>query len=169
MYTQEITLEDNQRVAIVDSETGEILKTPLKRPNNLPNNKSIYNRKEEFYKGYVKADHVLLTLLTPLEYRVVSIMRMKSKMNTNSLDPLNDESSLAEIASQLDIHRNSVNKIISRLRDLGIFANFEVTNQYGQRIKSWILNPIISFKGKTISDEIMGLFDDTMITKLVGR
>jgi biotin operon repressor len=170
MYDQLITnIPNHQKPALVDMNTGEILSMPNKRPNNLPNGKQFYDTKEEFYKGYVKADNVLLSLLTPLEYRVVSIMRMKSKMNTNSLDPLSDESSLTDIATQLNIHRNSVNKIISRLRELGIFATFEVTNQYGQRIKSWILNPVISFKGKTISTEIIGLFSDTMITKLVSK
>jgi biotin operon repressor len=168
MYEQTVKLRDDQKLAIVTSD-GEFIKLTHKRPNNLPKGKSVHNLNDEFYKGYVSADIALMKILTPLEYRVVSMMKVRSKMNTNSLDPLSDESSLNEIAKELDIHRNSVSKIISKLRDIGVFANFEVTNQYGKRVKSWILNPVISFKGKVISDEIIGLFSDTMITKLATK
>lgn len=165
-YSKEVKLQDNEIPAKINVETGEVV--PVKsRTNNIPEGKHVYNPKGEFYKGYIKADEILIKLLTPMEYRVVAIMRNKSRMNTNSLEPLSDESSIHQIAETLDVHRNSVHKIINRLRDLGIFASFEVTNQYKQRIKCWILNPCISFKGKTISDEIVGLFYDTMITKLI--
>jgi DNA-binding MarR family transcriptional regulator len=165
MYTKEVTLGHNEIACKLNVETGE-LKQVNQRPNNIPSGKEIHSPKDEFAKVYSKVDLFLLKILTPVEYRVVSIMRSRSKMNTNSLDPLSDDSSIKELAEILDSNRNTITKVITRLREFGVFATFEVTNQYNQRVKCWILNPYISFKGKIISTEIIGLFDDTLIAKV---
>lgn len=166
-YKKEVSLNDNEAAAKINLETGEVTEIKSK-PNNIPEGKKINEANKTFYKGYIEADKILLSLLTPMEYRVVSIMKVNSKMNTNSLDPLNDESTSIQIAELFGIHRNHVKKIFSKLSNLGVYASFEVTNQYGQRIKSWILNPCISFKGRIISKEIIHLFSDTMLSKMLN-
>jgi biotin operon repressor len=165
MYEQTVKLRHNEVAAKINIETGEYTEVS-KRPNNIPSGKEIHSAKDEFAKVYSKVDLFLLKILTPVEYRVVSIMRSRSKMNTNSLEPLSDESSIKELTEVLDSNRNTITKVITKLRELGVFATFEVTNQYNQRVKCWILNPYISFKGKIISTEIIGLFDNTIIAKV---
>lgn len=165
MYQKTISLEHNETPYKMNLETGELKEVKL-RHNNIPEGKSVHNSKELFTKVYDKVDTFLLKILTPMEYRVVSIMRNRSKMNTNSLEPMNDDSSTKELAFLLNTNRNTIGKIIDKLRDLGVFATFEVTNQYRQTVKCWILNPYISFKGKIVSDEMVRLFDDTIIAAI---
>lgn len=167
MYEKTIKLNHNEVAAKVNRETGEVTAVP-NRPNNIPQGKKLM-KGDNFYKGSVEADALLITLLDPLEYRVVGIMRSRAKMNTNSLEPLNDETSLKELAEHLLVSRNRINTVITKLRNLGVFATFEVVNHGHIQKKVWILNPSISFKGRIISEEIIHLFSETSITKLLRK
>lgn len=165
MYEKTVRLKHNEQVAKVDMETGEITHV-TDRPNNLPNNKVVFNPEGRFKKMYDAAWDYLLDNTTPVEMRIVVKMCQMTRMNSNSLAPLNNTSSTIEIAETFGIHRNHVKRIFTKLLKLGIYAEFKFGAVEGIR-HYWVLNPYISFKGKTIDKGILDLFREARLTSYI--
>ena len=164
MRTFEITLNNNELPAKVNSETGEI-KTITPKRNNIPAGKEIHYSEGMFTKSYEKAWDYLLDYLTPVELQIVTRMSHMARPASNSLEPLNNKSTVQEIADTFHIHRNSVPKMFEKLLKAGVYAEFRFVAYDGIR-HYWVLNPYISFKGKIINSALVDLFRETNIAKL---
>ena len=161
-----IQLKDQEVLIKLDQTTGEVFEVKPKA-NNIPKDKDIFFSKGlDFSKYYTASMEYLANVLTPVELKVVVLMINRSQYYTNSLAPLTDDTSIAEIASVFKIHRNSVIKIFKRLKYFGVYGILDVSNQ-GIPTNTWLLNPYISFKGKAVSDELIHLFGDTFIATAV--
>lgn len=163
-YTQTVKLEDNQSLAKVDNDTGEV-KPVTKKLSNIPDNKLIFEPDALFRKDYNKSWEYLDSVLTPLEFKVVAKLCRMAKMNTNSLEPLNDDTTIQSIAEEFSIGRNKVTPLFNKLYKFGVYAKFEVVKTNVPYTKYWILNPYLSFAGKLIHSDIAKLFIGTMIEK----
>lgn len=161
MRTYEIKLNNNETPAKVNTETGEIFEFKSKR-NNIPIGREVFEPNALFAKQYANTWIFLETMLTPVEYKIVHRMSLKAKMNTNSLEPLSKNSTIADLSREFNVHRNHIPKIFKKLFELGVYAEFKVF-KYGEEVDVWILNPYISFRGKLISSDIVSLFDGTVI------
>ena len=84
---------------------------------------------------------------------------------TNSLEPLNDETTINQLASLFGISRNKVTPTLKKLFQLGVYAKFEVVKPDVPYTKYWILNPFLSFNGRTLDSDIANLFIGTVIEK----
>lgn len=165
MYEKKIKLTDNEVPAKINKETGEIIEVRV-RPNNLHNNKVVFEPKLMFSKSYEGSLTYIRDNLTPKEVVVVLGMIELATMNTNYIKPLHAESTVTEISEVLGVHRNHVKRIMENLYQHGIYSKSSVMTKNGE--KHWlILNPYISFKGKTIDVAIIELFSDTRITDYV--
>lgn len=162
MYEKTIRLKHDEAPAKVNLDTGEII-TIKDRPNNLPTNKAIFNPEGRFKKMYDDAWDYLLDHTTPIELKIVVKMSQMTRMNSNSLAPLNNTSSAIEIADTFGIHRNHVKRIFTKLLKLGVYAEFKFGAVDGIK-HYWVLNPYISFKGKTIDRGILDLFREAKLT-----
>lgn len=164
MYKKTLNLKHHEKPAKIDLQTGEFIEIN-DRANNIPNNKEVFESKALFAKYYEKTHQFLRRNLSHIEMSVVLELVHMSKMNTNSLEPLNDETTQLEISKIFDLDRRKSKMIFDKLFRLGVYAKFEVYKPEVPYTKYWILNPYLSFKGKIIDSDIAKLFKGTMIHK----
>ena len=163
MYTQEVKLADNESVMKVNKETGEI-KEVVKRPNNIPEGKEIWQPNALFKKSYTKTWDYLEKELSALEFKAAFSMGMMAKANTNSLEPLNSETAFKELAEVLNVSKNKIKGVIEKLAYYGVFGEFSIINKDDPNwMKYWIFNPYLSFSGQLINSDIPNLFSKTRI------
>lgn len=161
MYTQEIALQHDETAAKVNLRTGQITKLH-KRANNMPEGSEVFEPKAKFVKEYYRTWNFLENVLTDREYRIVHFMTRKAKYQTNSLEPLNDDTSKTKLSEVFNIPRNSVPKLFKKLKSLGVYA--EVSVEYdGVENTFWVLNPYIGFNGKFINSSLVEIFKPTTI------
>lgn len=164
-YKKTVSLTHEEELHKVNKATGEITVVKSK-PNNLPDGKQRFEPKLMFAKTYSGVFKYLKDNLTPTEVVVVLGMIELATMNTNYLKPLHADSTIKEIAEVLGIHRNHVNKIMANLYKHGIYAKVSAMTTKGE--KHWlVLNPYISFKGRTVSVELVDVFSNSSITEYV--
>lgn len=164
MYTQELKLENYQKAAVVDVDTGEVT-IVNKRKNNIPEGKHLHLPDEEFKKTYVKGWEFLKKVLTPLEYRVAHEMSLMAKAYTNSLEPLGEHTTVNHLSETFSVDRRKMSKLIDKLFQFGVFAKFEAVKPDLPYTKYWVFNPYLSFSGKLIKSDIALLFVGTIIEK----
>ena len=164
MYTTQVKLNHNEVPAKFNMETGEVL-TISKRPNNLPEGKQTFGMEEKGWrKSYDHSWDFLEEVLTDLELRVTLKLARMAKLNTNSLEPLSDETTQQEISNIFNIDRRRAKLLFAKLHSLGIFGKFDVVKENYPYTKYWILNPYLSFGGKLIQSDIANLFIGTRLT-----
>lgn len=164
MYKTEFKLEQDEIPAKVNTRTGET-KLINTRSNNIPNGKEVFEPDGIFRKDYTKSWEFLDKVLTPLEFKVVAKLCRMAKMNTNSLEPLSDDTTMVFIAEHFNIGKNKVAPLFKKLFQLGVYARFEAYKPDVPYTKYWILNPYLSFSGKIIHSDIAKLFIGTIIEK----
>lgn len=160
-YKVEYVLDNNELPAKVDATTGET--QILTKRNNIPEGKEVFEPDGIFKKDYTKSWEFLDRVLTPLEFKVVAKLCRMARMNTNSLEPLNDDTTVNYIADYFSIGRNKVAPLFKKLFKLGVYAKFEAYKPDVPYTKYWILNPYLSFSGKIIHSDIAKLFVGTTI------
>jgi hypothetical protein len=166
MYKKTVKLQDNETLAKINKETGEILEVGNRR-NNIPKGKELFQSKAAFTKTYDEAWDYLLENLKPTELKIVVQMCRMTRMNSNSLEPLNDSSTAIDIAETFGVHRNHVKRIFDKLFKLGIYAEFKFHSVTGLK-HYWVLNPYISFRGKVIDSGIVDLFRESKIAHYIN-
>jgi len=163
MYEKLLKLRDNEIPAKVNTETGEIMEVK-RRKNNIPDG---YSRLKYDNFGIINLDmlKVLKMLLTDTEIGIVISMIMKAEYESNSLAPLNDETSIRQLSEVFGISPSIVKKTFIKLFDLGVYAQLKIARSDGNAF--WILNPNIYWKGRIKQDSIFLHFENTTITKMV--
>lgn len=161
MYNKTVRLKDNESLAKIDKETGEVI--PLgNRANNIP--EGDFKLK---YKNFSQLNHKAISflelILTNEELGIVLKMIKRADFNSNAMVPLSDDSSLRDLAKEFNISKNKVSNIFKKLFDLGTYSHIKVAN--GHTSEYWVLNPYISWKGKFINDSIYSFFNHTAIAK----
>lgn len=164
-YKKEVSLYHNETLIAVDQETGEMRDVSTNRRNNIPDDSMLFGDKAIFRKDYQNSWFFLKEVLTPIEYKAAHTLAMMAKANTNSLEPLSDESTLRELMSVLDMSINKVKPIMNKLFDLGVYGKFEVYKPERPYTKNWIFNPYLSFAGRLIKSDIAKLFIGTHCEK----
>jgi hypothetical protein len=162
-YTQSVELKNNETLAKVNTETGEVT-TVKKRVSNIPEGKEIFEPEGIFRKDYTKSWKYLKSNLTAFEFSVAFELALLAKANTNSLEPLSDSTTVNQLVEKFNISRNKVKPLFNKLFKLGVYAKFEVYDVTKPYTKYWILNPYLSFSGKLINSDIARLFSGTKIT-----
>ena len=164
MYSKTIKLKDNESLAKINQETGEVTVVG-NRANNIPDGKS----KLDYTNFSIINNEMLKVLLaecSSTEIKVILHLIYLSNFNNNSLQPLNDDTSTRELASIFGIDHKTVKKIFSNLKYLGVYLQLNITEVDGQK-EYWILNPYISWKGKLKYDSLFETFRLTRIVKLL--
>ena len=164
-YEKMVQLNHNEIAAKINIETGEL--TEVKhRKTTIPSGKQLWQPKSPFTKHYVMGNKIidwLETILSDQEMKVLWKMTRMIKFETNSLEPLNDDYGISQIAAEFNISRNRVSPILKKLYDLGVYAKFDVKKVNVPYTKYWILNPYICFSGRLIDSDIAKLFEGTVI------
>ena len=167
-YEQTVKLRHNEELIKVDVETGDMSKI-TKRNNNLPKGKSVldYSRfhigNDLFTKAMLKGN-----LMTNEELGIVSHMSSLAEINTNSLRPITDDTTLKELSERFRVDRRRVEAIFKKLFHLGVYMQLRYfSDSEQQEVQYWVLNPYISWKGKLKTDSIFMQFADTTIAKLL--
>jgi len=161
-YEFNLQLKHNEAPAKIDKETGEYIEVKPKKP--LPENKTIFPM-NEFTKLNLEVIPFLSSELNHNEMSIIYQMIALTEYNTNSLEPLSNETSLKELSERFKIGINQVKKYFQHLYDLGVYAQFKVCKE--DRKEFWILNPYIAFRGKLIEDSIHDNFKGTRIEKYI--
>jgi len=100
-YTKNVKLKHDEVPAAINPETGEF-RVINERPNNLKDkNKEIVAPDKFFAKLYSKSWDYLLDNLSENEITIVARMIKMTRMNSNSLEPLNNETNMSELSRNL--------------------------------------------------------------------
>jgi len=164
MYKVEYNLEQDEVALKMNQRTGEVKKLAV-RPNNIPEGKEVFEKDGIFRKDYTNSWKFLRKQLTPIEYKAAHTLAIMAKANTNSLEPLNDDTTISELMEVLNVSKNKVKPIMNTLWDLGVYGRFEVKHVDKPYTKYWVFNPFLSFSGKLINSDIANLFRDTHCAK----
>lgn len=180
MYEQKVKLTHEEHVEIVNGNSGEV-KRVRRGPSNLPENKEIFDPPTRWAKFYNTAMDYMLEVFKPIELKIIMQMMAMAREHSNSLKPINDDTSIAELGKTFGIHRNNVKKLLNKLYNHGVYAEFDFAkaplsfdpndpstfNNESKRTKYWVLNPYIAFRGKTIDTALVDLFRETKIARYV--
>ena len=163
-YEQNVKLKHHEKAAKINLWTGEVVPLTSKK-NNIPKDKETFGINEKGWrKSFDYSWEFLEEVLSDLELRVVQKLCRLAEMNTNSLKPLNDETTQLEIAETFNIDRRKAKLMFKKLHELGIYAKFDVVYEHIPYTKFWVLNPYLSFGGKLIKSDIAALFKGTKLT-----
>lgn len=155
---QDHPLLDEEILGSLNKSTGEF-KEIKRRPNNIPPNKSII--RATYMKRINGSWEYLRLKCSPKELEVVNHLIDITNYKNNSLEPLNDETSLRSLATQFNISRRDVQKVFDKLFKLGVYGKFDVYKEAHH--KYWVLNPYLSFAGNLVNNELVSLFNGTKI------
>lgn len=167
-YTTELKLNHNEIPAKIDLDTGEV--TPIKqKSNNIPEGKSKLD-----YKNFGIINNDMIKVLerecSNLELAVILKLISRINFNTNSLRPLNNDTTVRILADEFNIGINSVTKLFKNLEHIGVYAQFKISEVGKSGISSneyWILNPYIVWRGRLKNDVIFNYFINTKIVRLL--
>lgn len=160
-----IGLKSEEQLVKLNQVTGEI--TEVKPTiNNIPEDKSLH-KMDKFFKMNVTLINKLKHsgLLTIEEIGVITYMSTISEWNTNSLKPINNDTSLRMLAEFFGINKNRVKKVLEKLFKLGVYMQIKIHKE--DVIDYWVLNPNISWKGTLATDSIFEHFKGTAINALL--
>lgn len=167
IYNTPINLQNNEGLAKVNKETGEMQTIKTGINSNRSNPEVVkHNANEKFIKNYTKSWELLASQTRPIEYKVAHMMSQMTKMITNSLEPLNDETTIREIAEKFTISTGKVKLIIDKLFKLGVYGKFECYNEGERHSKYWVFNPYLSSNGPVMNKNSRDLFSNTLFAKI---
>ena len=158
-YLTEFKLNHNEVPASINVETGEV--KHLKKNNNIPHDSEIFMKDSLFKKDYINTWSFLRRYLTPIEYMIAHTLGDLAKINTNSLEPLNDNTTMVELMNIFHVSKNVIAPIMKKLYLLGVYGKFDIACVDKPYTKYWIFNPYLSFSGKIIKSDITLLFAHT--------
>ena len=162
-YERTIRLRHDEAAAKVNKRTGEFMEV-AKRPNNIPDDKELFEPNAKFTKCYKRTWGFLKTILNDTEYRIVHEMSMMAKPRTNSLEPLNNATSLSYLADKFSISKTTAFRIFTKLKGIGVYAEISVEEDFEEK-NFWILNPYISFNSRVVPAIYVEIFGNTTIGK----
>ena len=165
-YTRLISLNNNELLAIINIETGEIhIENTNKR--NLKEEKSKLDY-EDFSIVNNKAIKKIIEfdLLENDEIGILYHMISLTEFNTNSLKLLNNHTTNIELCEQFKIGKNRISKVFGKLYKLGIFLSYRVYENENKEY--WVLNLNISWRGRIKNDILFEFFKNTLISKLLN-
>lgn len=168
-YTANLKLKDNEAPAVVNLETGVITQAKFEHVKEQPKDKTMkyFDIDEPFSRTFTKSWKLLETQTTVREFAVAMKLANRARAYTNDLRPLNADSSLREIAEELNENKDAISKIIEKLFKLGVIASFEVSEHNEHYQKYWVFNPYLSFNGKVIKKGLEDLFSNTTYALLI--
>lgn len=161
-YETTVKMNHNESLFITNKETGET-KEVIKRQNNFAEGKELWIPDSTFRKFYPESWDYLKEELSDLEFKATFFLAMRAKAYTNSLEPLNDNTTYTKLTEVLGVGKNSVDAILKKLWKIGVYGKFEVVNSSVDYTKYWVLNPYLFFSGKFIKSDIANLFSGTRI------
>lgn len=162
MYKQTVKLEDHESLIKLNKKTG--VETDLKKViNHLPVGTELNKKKSLYHQVSDDVAEYLENRLTLTEYRVVGIMSRMASFRTNSLKPLDDDTSTYELQEYLKVDRKKVKDILKKLYLMGVYGIFKVSERDNPYKHYWILNPYISSKGNITEKDVKDLFKGTDI------
>lgn len=164
-YQYNYKLKHNEIPAIIDVETGETKSLKFKQKSTIPPHQELFEPNASFTKTFSNSWRYLDKVLEPYEYKAAHKLALKAKAFTNSLEPLNDDTIINDLVSELGISKNRVKPVLQKLFDIGVYGKFEVAQGNEGYKKYWILNPYLSFNGKLIDSAIANLFRYTKVAK----
>lgn len=165
MYTQELKLRHDEIAVKLNANTGE-WKEVKKPSNNLPEGKSV-KRMEKFFKMNTPLINKLKHsgLLSMEEIGIITYMATIAEWNTNSLKPLNNETSTRMLEDFFMINKNRVKKVLDKLFKLGVYMQIKIHKD--DLVDYWVLNPNISWKGTLAEDSLFEHFKGTIINSML--
>lgn len=163
-YEVTTRLHHNESLYKTDKDTGDMIEVKH-RKNNIPDGSIIFEPDGEFKKMYVESWNFLATRLSKYEISIVQQLVFMAQMNTNSLEPLSEETTIQELSVKFEMGKNQVTRVFKKLYELGVYGRFNVYNVTKPYTKFWVLNPYLAFAGKLIKSDIASLFSGTLVAQ----
>ena len=164
-YEKRLMLRHHEGVMKVNYDTGEVVDCSDGILGSNSMNASCFFNPGGFNKQYSRSWDYLLENLNNIELGIISRMSMMAKMRSNSLAPLNDRTSMSKLGEVFGVDRRIVGRIFDKFLKMGVYAEFKFGD--GSEIRHyWVLNPFISFNGKTIDKSLVELFSETLFFEL---
>lgn len=159
-YSVQLGLQHHEAPAKINLETGEV--TEIHKKNKLAQGKRL-SMQNYFAKVETRLLPFFNNVFNNNEISIIYKMIQMSEFETNALKPLNNNTTLKELSETFNIGINQVKKYLDHLFKMGVYAQMKIYKD--NKKEYWILNPFISFKGKTGEDLIYKQFEGTQIHK----
>lgn len=160
-----VRVKHNEVIQFINPDTGKIRELQSK-PNNIPSTHTA-KKMDKFFK----MNNALISklkhsgLLSMEEIGVITYMSTVSEWNTNSLKPLNDDTSLRNLSEFFLINKSRVKQVLDKLFKLGVYMQIKIHKD--DLVDYWVLNPNISWKGTLSEDSLFIHFEGTVINSLI--
>lgn len=164
-YERTYQLKHNEAPAKINMETGEVKKIGEARGKPNPDFQK-FDLMPVYHRLNPVAWEFLESQTTDSELKCALKLAHLAKAFTNSLVPLNDETTLVDLSDTLGVNRNIVERHIDRLFKLGVIGKFEVYDDKQRHTKYWVFNPYLAFNGDKIRRDVVTLFDKTTIAMI---
>jgi hypothetical protein len=163
-YSYQLELKHNEIPAIHNVETGEVTPiVPIEYEKKKAKTTELFEPNARFQKNYIKSWNYLHDRLSALEFKVAHFLSQKAAPVTNSLAPLNDDTTVRDLAEEFSISTGKVKVVFEKLFKEGVYAKFELYQRGHEFTRYWILNPYLSFNGREIHLKTLELFRETDI------
>lgn len=161
-YTETVKFKHHQSPAIYDEITGEYKQ--LKAKNKLPEGKEKYQEKfmtDSFTKLNLRILPYLVEVFNSIEINMIVKMISLIDYNSNSIEKLNNDTSLRDLAKLFGVSRNRIKTYLDHLFRMGVYAQFKIHKD--KKEEYWILNPYLSWQGELIDSSLKANFKGTKI------
>lgn len=168
-YSVEIQLYHDEIPGKVNPSTGEFtsLEQLTKKVNTIKNMNVVnFQHSEIFQRTFIHSWNLLRTQTTDKEFRIATLLALMAKPFTNSLEPINDDTTSSKLAELLSTSRNDIKLVTDKLYELGVFGKFSYHATTTNFKNYWIFNPYLTFNGNKIDKSILGLFEDSVYKKV---
>lgn len=166
MYTREIKLKHNELPAKINRETGEITELSYSNNRTIPDGKSKLNYKE-FGMVNMQVTKKLEQYLSHTEMSILFRLIDRCNFNSNSLQPLNDSTSIRTLAEEFNLSTHTVPKVFNKLFKMGVYMQLKISEDEETK-EYWVLNPYIFWRGRIKNDSLFITFANTDVAKLLS-
>jgi hypothetical protein len=169
-YEATLKLTHKETAGVLNKETGEFKEIKSRPAGHMVK----HDKNMTFKKIYPKSWALLKKMTTKRQYMVAFELAQMAHAFTNSLRPLNPNSSTRELEEILSVNKSLIKKDIDVLHELGVIGMFSVGELVEHKslteIKEyWIFNPYLSFNGNVILSDLARLFQNTLFAKIYNN
>jgi RNAse (barnase) inhibitor barstar len=149
----------------LDTSTGELKEVPSPRTFNSEKFE-IFPLKDAYARNFTKNWDLLAAQVSDIELKVAYKMERLIKPYTNSLAPLNDDTTVRSLAEVFGVSVNIIGKALKKLWHLNVYGTRKIYDRdLGKDLEYWVFNPYLSFNGVTIEKGLCEQFENSIFAK----
>ena len=133
-------------------------------PTKCPINSSDMDPSMIFSKRYPNSWRFLERELSDIEFKVTIALSLLATRGTNEIEALEKTITAKKLSELFGVSRDLINPILEKLLNYGVYMNVTVHHE-DKVFTGHLLNPFLSFSGRLLHSNVIGLFKPTAVGK----